>query len=101
MSRDVIFSMNTGAGGGKDIIQDMAMPIVKKSAEAIADRASSISGSLTSKPIQFRVYTGIGSPNKRGGTRAVAEIVADDVYDEHRRYTGYAAVQKSKDAGRV
>lgn len=101
MSRDVKFSMNTGVGGGKDIIQQMAMPVVKKSAEAIADRASSISGSITSKSIEFRVNTGVGMPNRRGGTRAYAEIVADNVFDEHQRYSGYTAVQKSKDAGRV
>lgn len=101
MSRDVRFSMNTGAGGGQDIIREMAMPVVKKSAEAIAQRASSISGSITSRPIQFKVNTGLGLANRYGGTRAVAEIVADNVYDEHQRCDGYEAVQKSKDAGRV
>lgn len=101
MSKDVRFSMNTGAGGGQDIIREMAMPLVKRSAEAIASRASGISGSITSNPIQFSVKTSIGLPNRRGGTRAVAEIVANDVYDEHQRYVGLTAIQKSKDAGRV
>lgn len=101
MSRDVRFSMNTGAGGGQDIIQQMAMPMVEKSAEAIASRASSISGSITSKPIQFKVNTGIGLPNRRGGMRAVAEVVADGIFDDHQKYAGYTAVQKAKDAGRV
>ena len=101
MSRDVSFSMNTGAGGGQDIIREMAMPMVKKSAEAIASRASSISSSITSNPVSFKVNTYVGKPNRRGGTRAVAEIVADGVVTDHQRYAGFTAVQKSKDAGRV
>ena len=101
MSRDVKFSMNTGSGGGQDIIQQMAMPVVKKSAEAIASRASGISSSITSKPIQFKVNTYVGLPHRRGGSRAVAEVVADEIYDDHQRYAGFTAVQKSKDAGRV
>lgn len=102
MSRDVSFSMNTGAGGGKDIIQNMAMPLVQKSAEAIADRATRVSGGITSKPVHFKVETYIGLPNRRGGQRAVAEVVADGaVISEHQNYSAYTAVQKSKDAGRV
>lgn len=101
MSRDVRFSMNTGVGGGRDIIQNMAMPLVKKSAEAIAQRAGSISGSITSKPIEFKVNTYVGLPNRSGGKRAVAEVVAGGITTDHQRYSGFAAVQKSKDAGRV
>lgn len=101
MSRDVRFSMNTGVGGGQDIIQQMAMPLVKKSAEAIAQRAGSISGSITSKPIEFKVNTYVGLPNRSGGKRAVAEVVADGIVTDHQRYSGLTAVQKSKDAGRV
>lgn len=93
--------MNTGAGGGQDIIQQMAMPLVKKSAEAIASRATGISSSITSQPTTFKVNTYVGLPNRRGGKRAVAEIVADGVVTEHQRYSGFTAVQKSKDAGRV
>ena len=95
MSRDVSFSMNTGVGGGKDIIQEMAKPLVTKSANAIASRAGSISG------MSFKVNTYVGNPNRYGGTRAVAEITADDTFDDHQRYKGFTAVQKSKDAGRV
>lgn len=101
MSRDVRFSMNTGAGGGQDIIQQMSMKMVKKSAEAIAERASGISGSITSQPLHFEVNTYVGLPNKYRGSRAVAEIVAKDVYDDHQRYAGFEAIQKAKDAGRV
>lgn len=101
MSRDVKFSMNTGPGGGQDIIRDMAEPLVKASAEAIAERARNISGSLTSKPISIKVDTHLGLPNKRGGKRAYAVVEADGIIDEHENYIAYTAVQKSKDAGRV
>lgn len=101
MSRDVSFSMNTGAGGGRDIIQQMAMPMVVKSAQAIADRAQSISSSITSHPPKLEVSSYVGLPNKRQGTRAVAEIIATDVYTEHQFYSGLQAVRKSIDAGRV
>lgn len=93
--------MNTGAGGGQDIIQHMAMPLVEKSAQAIAARASAISGSITSTPLTFDVNTYVGLPNRRGGTRAVAEVTAEGVYSDHQRYAAFTAVQKSKDAGRV
>lgn len=98
---NVKFSMNTGPGGGQDIIREMAMPLVKKSAEAIAGRASSISNSITSQPTEFKVVNYIGLPNRRGGSRAVAAVVADGVVTDHQKYMGFTAVQKSKDAGRV
>ena len=101
MSRDVRFSMNTGAGGGQDIIRQMAMPLVQKSAEAIASRATRVSAGMSTNPPTFRVKTYVGLPNRRGGTRAVAEIYGENVQNEHQNYVGHAAVQKSKDAGRV
>lgn len=101
MSKDIRFSMNTGIGGGQTIIQNMAMPMVEKAAEAIAQRASSISSSLTTQPVSFKVNTYVGLPNRRGGTRAVAEIVGDGAMTEHQSYMAFTAVQKSKDAGRV
>lgn len=101
MSRDVRFSMNTGAGGGQDIIRQMAMPLVQKSAEAIASRATRVSAGMSTNPPTFRVKTYVGLPNRIGGTRAVAEIYGENVQNEHQNYVGHAAVQKSKDAGRV
>lgn len=93
--------MNTGAGGGQDIIQQMAMPMVQQAAEAIASRASGISSSITSQPVSFKVNTYIGLPNRRGGKRAVAEVVGDEAMTEHQSFMAFTAVQKSKDAGRV
>lgn len=101
MSKNVSFSMNTGIGGGQDIIRQMAMPLVQKSAEAVASRATRVAAGMSSNPPTFRVKTYVGLPNRRGGTRAVAEVYSEDVSNEHQDYVGRAAVQKSKDAGRV
>ena len=101
MSKNVSFSMNTGIGGGQDIIRQMAMPLVQKSAEAVASRATRVAAGMSSNPPTFRVKTHIGLPNSRGGTRAVAEVYGEDVSNEHQDYVGRTAVQKSKDAGRV
>lgn len=101
MSKNVSFSMNTGIGGGQDIIRQMAMPLVQKSAEAVASRATRVAAGMSTNPPTFRVKTYVGLPNRRGGTRAVAEVYGEDVLNEHQDYVGRTAVQKSKDAGRV
>lgn len=101
MSRNVRFSMNTGVGGGQDIIREMAAPLVKAQAEAIASRASGIAGKMTSNPPTFAVKTYTGLPNRRGGTRAVAEVYGENVLTDHQNYVGFMACQKSKDAGRL
>lgn len=101
MSRDVSFSLNTGVGGGKDVIEQMAMPLVKAQASAIASRATGIAAKMSTNPPTFEVRTYIGQPNRYGGTRAVAEVYGENIVDEHQNYVGNAACQKSKDAGRV
>ena len=101
MSKNVSFSMNTGVGGGQDIIREMAMPLVKRQAEAIASRATGIAGKMTSNPPTFAVKTYVGLPNRRGGTRAVAEVYGEGVVSSHQDYVGFMACRKSKDAGRV
>lgn len=83
------------------IIQDLAMPLVTKQAEAIAERANSISDALSSNPPKIEVETYIGSPNKRGGMRAVAAVKPKSVISRHQDYIGYKAAQLSKDAARL
>ena len=100
MSVKVKFSMNTGVGGGQDIIRQMAAPLVERSAEAIASRANSIASKVSSNPPEFKVDEYIGLPNRRGGKRAVATVYGDET-TEHQHYIGFMAAQKSKDAGKV
>lgn len=96
MSKDVSFSLDTQAASV--ILTDMVAPVVKQSAEAIAARARSMAGSMTSRPPEITVTTGVGIIKR--GNRAIATIRATGV-DAHATYIGRMALAKSKDAGRV
>lgn len=100
MSKNVSFSMNTGAGGGRDIILEMVKPAVLASAEAIADRAGRVVKGITSHDITFSTNTHVGLPNRRGGYRVYAEVNSS-AENDHDSYSSFMAVQKSKDAGRI
>lgn len=85
--------------GGAVILQQMAIPVIKQSAEAIAKRAMGLRGNKSTTLI---VEMSTGSPNKRGGVRAVASVVDASKYaTDHYRYETKKAVQKSIDAGRL
>ena len=85
--------------GGEVVLKQMAIPLVKQSAQAIANRAMGLRGE---KATTLTVEMSEGAPNKRGGTRAVASIVDQSKYaKEHYRIEMRKAVQKSIDAGRV
>lgn len=94
--KDVSFQLDTNEAA--EIIRDMAMPIVKKSADAIASRAKSMASSISSDPPTFEVTTEVGTI--RRGSRAIATVLAV-AKDEHQNYIAYQALAKSKDAGRV
>lgn len=96
MAKDVSFSLDTK--GGEAILQSMMMPTVKERADAIAARARSMAGSLTSDPPEITVITKIGTIRK--GVRAIATITADGGGDAHKSYIGNMVLAKSKDAGR-
>lgn len=97
MSKDTSFAMDTGAG--QEILTNMAMPVIKQSAEAIAGRAQGMASSMSSQPPQISVSTSFGTI--RRGTRAIATIKADGGGDAHRAYIGVMALTKAQDAGRV
>ena len=101
MSVKVKFSMNTGVGGGQDIIRQMAAPLVERSAKSIASRANSIASKMSNNPPTMRVKSYVGLPNRRGGMRAVSEVYGSDVLTDHQNYVGFMAAQKSKDAGKI
>lgn len=93
---DMTFSLDIDAA--QVILTDMAAPLVKQSADAIASRASSMVASMTKDPVNFTVTTQIGTI--RRGVRAIATVTADGI-NEHANYMGRMALTKSKDAGRV
>ena len=95
MSKDVSFSLDPS--GGEAILQKMMMPTVKQRADAIAARAQSMAGSMTSNPPSISVTTRIGTIKR--GTRAIATIAASGS-DAHANYVGHMALAKAKDAGR-
>lgn len=97
MSKDVSFALDTDAG--QEILTNMAAPIIKQAAQAIAERANGMASSMSSEPPQITVSTSIGTIRK--GTRAIATIKVDADGDAHKRYIGIMALQKSQDAGRV
>lgn len=94
---DVSFHLDTG--GGQQILTEMIAPLIKQSAEAIAARATSMAGSLSSHPPTISVTTEI-QPSKRGGARVVGLVRASG-NDAHQNYIGAQALAKAKDAGRV
>lgn len=96
MAKDVSFSLDTKAA--EAIIQEMALPVVKRSADAIAGRAQSIASSISSDPPEIEVTTTIGTI--RRGRRAIATVRATG-RDAHQNYIGYVALTKSKDAGKI
>lgn len=98
----VTFSMNTGVGGGKTIIEDMADTAVIKAAEQIRERAERISEATRSHPQKFSIEMGIGIPNRRGGTRFYCQVQGiNETPSEEQRSLDYQALNLALDAGKV
>lgn len=95
MAKDVSFSLDPK--GGEEILQGMMMPTVKQRADAIAARAQSMAGSMTSNPPTISVSTKLGTIKR--GVRAIATVKAEGS-DAHSNYVGHIALAKAKDAGR-
>lgn len=95
MAKDVSFSLDPK--GGEAILQRMMMPTVRQRADAIAARARSMAGSMSSNPPTISVTTRVGTIKR--GVRAIADISAEGD-DAHENYIGHIALAKAKDAGR-
>lgn len=93
---DVSFVLDTAAA--EELLTNMAMPTVKTSADAIVNRARSMASSMSSRPPEFTVTTGVGTIKR--GVRAIATI-AVQASDAHQNYIGFMALSKAKDAGKV
>lgn len=96
MSKDVSFSLDTTAAAV--ILTDMVAPVIKQSGEAIAQRARSMAGSMSSDPPEISMRMSVGTVKR--GRRAIATITATGK-DAHENYIGHVALSKAKDAGRV
>lgn len=95
MSRDVSFFLDQEAASV--ILTSMVAPVLKQKAEAIAARARTMAGSISTDPPNISVTESVGVVKK--GRRAIATITAQG-NDAHSNYIGYVALSKAKDAGR-
>lgn len=96
MAKDITFQLDTDAAAV--IIGTMSMPLIRQSAAAIAARAQSMAGSISSQPPSFKVDTAIGTIKR--GKRAIGTIQTD-FKDARQSYVAHTALRKAKDAGRV
>lgn len=96
MVKQVSFSLDTQAAGDL-ILQRMVMPTIRQRGNAIAARARSIAGSVSSNPPQISMSAGVGTIKR--GSRAIATIKAEG-RNPHENYIGHVALAKAKDAGR-
>jgi hypothetical protein len=86
------------SAAGLEILQGLAAPVVKQSAEAIAARARSMAASMSTETIEFQTSNHIGTITN--GVRAIATVTANGL-DAHQAYIADMALIKSKDAGQV
>lgn len=101
-SKKVVFVLNTGHQGGKTIVEDMATEAVLDSAKKIRDRANRISASIRNHPQVFRIVeTGIGIPNRKGGTRFYAKIEGTVKAYGKQRELDQKALKLSLEAARM
>ena len=98
MSKDVTFQLDIEAASV--ILTDMVAPVIKQSADAIAGRARSMAGGISSDPPEITVTTSVGVNTGGRGRRAIATITSTGK-DAHQNYIGASALSKAKDAGRV
>jgi hypothetical protein len=96
MSNDVTFQLDTDAAA--EIIAGMALPMIRQQGEAVAARARSIAGAMSSDPPEIEVTTNVGTI--RRGVRAIATVTAKGS-DAHQNYIGATALAKAKDAARI
>lgn len=96
MAKDVSFQLDPR--GGKQILERMVAPTITTSAQAIANRARGMAGSISSDPPTITVTSTVGTIKR--GTRAISTIRAEG-NNARDNYIGHIALAKSKDAGRV
>lgn len=97
MTGELTFQLDTQAA--EEILTSMAAPIVKQSADAIASRAGSMYGSMTSQPVTVEVTERVGINTRGRGKRAIATVTAHGSNVRHDLLL--EALVKSKDAGSI
>ena len=95
MARKVSFQFNLIGGGA--VLQVMAMSAVRKSANAIADRARSNASTMTSRPPNITVTSSVGVIKR--GSRAIAKVSGGG--SQRDNYIAAQSIRKAKDAGKL
>jgi len=98
MKSKTTFQLDTAAAG-QVILQNMVASVTARSGNAIASRAASIAGSIsTSSEVEFKVNTKVGTIKR--GKRAITKVSAD-FSNKRESYIAHTALAKAKDAGRL
>ncbi len=96
MVKEVSFQLDTA--GASAIITDMMRPVIDKSTKAIASRANSVAGSISSDPPTFDTDVNVGTIKK--GRRVIGTVRAN-INNKRDSFVAHNALAKSKDAGRL
>lgn len=97
MTKKVSFSLDIDAAG-EAILQSMVEPVIRRSGNAIANRAQSMASSISRNPPGIKATTNVGTI--RRGRRVITTVSA--TYNNPRQeYIARQALAKAKDAGRV
>lgn len=97
MANDITFQLDIPSA--ESVLTEMAAPIVKSSADAVASRASTMFGSITTQPVSVEVTEIVGVNARGRGKRAIATVLASSANVMHDVLLN--ALIKSKDAGRI
>lgn len=96
MAKNVTFQLDLA--GGAEVLQNMAAPLIRQSAQAVGSRAQSMAGSISSNAPTINVSTEVGVIKR--GQRAIGTVSANPV-NARQRYVAIEALKKSLDAGKV
>ena len=96
MAKNVTFQLDLA--GGAEVLQNMAAPLIRQSAIAVANRARGMGSSISSNAPVFEVSVATGVIKR--GQRAIGTVSANPVNDR-QRYVAIEALKKSMDAGKV
>lgn len=95
-NKDVTFQLDTDAASA--LIQDMIMPTIQTSTNAVQARAQAMANSISTNAPTVNAKTAVGTI--RRGKRAIGTISVDYT-NAREKYIAITALKKAKDAGRV
>lgn len=98
MTRDATFQLDTQGGGM--VLQKMCQPLIDRTTERIAQRASEISRKSGLSSGRVTTKGEIGAPNKRGGQRYYGKVMGTSG-DQTSYNVKYSAIEAAIGSIRV